>query len=60
MSVDPGDLSTWALHGFSPNARRTPHPILALDNNGAILTTARDWITIEAVRGLAGPLEGAD
>ena len=36
----PRDLAGWGLHCFSPTARRTPHSIVELDNNGEILAAA--------------------
>jgi hypothetical protein len=36
----PSDLAGWGLHCFSPTARRTPHSIVELDNNGEILAAA--------------------
>ncbi len=36
----PSDLAGWGLHCFSPTARRTPHSIVDLDNNGEILAAA--------------------
>lgn len=41
----PEDLTEWGLHAFSLGARSTPHHVLHLDHNGALLYLAREGIT---------------
>jgi hypothetical protein len=40
-AVSPPDLREYALHCFSPAARRTPQSLVGLDTNGRILCAAR-------------------
>lgn len=46
----PPDLSQWGLHAFALGARSTPHAIVAMDDNGALLYRARDGITLTELR----------
>ena len=41
----PADLARWGLHAFALGARSTPHPIVAMDDNGALLYHARHGAT---------------
>ncbi|OLT43085.1 hypothetical protein BJF85_03105 [Saccharomonospora sp. CUA-673] len=44
--LEPSDLTEWGLHAFALGARSTPHGIVALDDNGALLYAARDGATL--------------
>lgn len=37
----PPDLARWGLHAFALGARRTPHRVVAMDDNGQLLFHAR-------------------
>lgn len=41
----PADLARWGLHAFALGARSTPHSVVAMDDNGALLYHAREGIT---------------
>ena len=41
----PPDLARWGLHAFALGARTTPHAIVRLDDNGALLYQARNGVT---------------
>lgn len=43
----PDDLAQWGLHAFALGARSTPHSVVAMDDNGALLYHARDGITLD-------------
>ncbi|MDF2706009.1 MAG: hypothetical protein K0R62_1661 [Nonomuraea muscovyensis] len=38
---DPEDLALWALHCYCPDAKRTPHQVVADGDNGRVLYAAR-------------------
>jgi hypothetical protein len=42
----PADLARWGLHAFALGARSTPHSVVAMDDNGALLYHARQGITL--------------
>ncbi|WP_133884168.1 hypothetical protein [Glycomyces sp. NRRL B-16210] len=42
----PADLAEWGLHAFALGARSTPHSVVAMDDNGALLYHARQGITL--------------
>jgi hypothetical protein len=42
----PADLSQWGLHAFALGARSTPHAVVAMDDNGALLYHARHGIIL--------------
>lgn len=42
----PADLARWSLHAFALGARSTPHSVVAMDDNGALLYHARQGITL--------------
>ena len=44
---DPKDLAAWGLHCYCPEARRTPHGLVAEGGNGRVLYAARDGATRE-------------
>jgi hypothetical protein len=39
---DPDDLAAWGLHCYCPNAKRTPHRLIAEGGNGKVLYAARN------------------
>lgn len=43
----PPDLARWGLHAFALGARSTPHRVVAMDDNGALLFHARHGTTFE-------------
>ena len=45
--TDPPDLSSWGLHCYCPEARRTPHGLVAASDNGKTLYAARTGATQE-------------
>lgn len=46
----PADLAQWGLHAFALGARSTPHAVVAMDDNGALLYHARNGITMSELR----------
>jgi hypothetical protein len=42
----PADLSRWGLHAFALGARSTPHSVVAMDDNGALLYHARQGVAL--------------
>lgn len=46
----PPDMSRWGLHAFSLGARSTPHGVVAMDDNGALLYHARDGVSFDQLR----------
>ncbi|WP_199037620.1 hypothetical protein [Glycomyces salinus] len=42
----PPDLTRWGLHAFALGARSTPHAVVALDDNGALLYRAHEGIAL--------------
>ncbi|WP_413334484.1 hypothetical protein ACH82I_17610 [Brevibacterium sp. GP-SGM9] len=47
VSAPPPDLSEWALHAFCLGARSSPHPVVAMDDNGRILYYAVGGIDMD-------------
>ncbi len=45
----PPDLARWGLHAFALGARRTPHGVVAMDDNGPLLYHARRGVTREGL-----------
>lgn len=48
----PADLAEWGLHAFALGARSTPHSVVAMDDNGALLYHARKGITLGRLEAL--------
>lgn len=56
VSAQTGSIRDWDLICFCNSRTSTPHPVVRMDNNGAILFAAKDGVSLAGLKSLGIPI----